>query len=121
IRKAHDAGGRADKPDVLKEEDRKLLESKLSPDLMAVYQCSVLRQASTAGAACKPVIGTVRVKRELTAGGASVAHKLVAAGFKGESGGGKVEPDGRILAAKMKQLAENAEVKTVLLAKGQTN
>src|SRR5262249_47554771 len=121
IRKAHDAGGRADKPDVLKEEDRKLLESKLSPDLMAVYQCSVLRQASTAGAACKPVIGTVRVKLELTAGGASVAQKLVAAGFKVESGAGTVELTGSILPAKLKQLAEIAEVKSVLLAKGQTN
>jgi Ca-activated chloride channel homolog len=121
IRKAHDAGGRGDKPDVLKEEDRKLLESKLTPDLMAVYRCSVLHQATAVGSACKPVAGTVRVKIALTATNASITQKLVAAGFKAESGSGTVELTGNILPAKLKQLAEIAEVKSVQLAKGQTN
>ena len=101
--------------------ERRLLESKLAPDLLAVYRCSVLHQAAAAGGVCKPVAGPVRVKIELTTTSANITQKLLAAGFKVESGAGTVELTGSILPAKLKQLAEIAEVKSVLLAKGQTN
>jgi hypothetical protein len=116
----HGAGSTSDKPDATKEE-RKLLESKLAPDLLAVYRCSLLHQATAAGGACKPVAGPVRVKIELTAANANITQKLVAAGFKVESGAGTAELTGNILPVKLKQLAEIAEVKSVVLAKGQTN
>jgi hypothetical protein len=118
-RNGHGAGGTPDKPDANKEEDRKLLETKLSPDLLAVYRCSVLHQATAAGGVCKPAAGAVRVKVELTAASAAMARKLVLAGFKVESGAGTTEMIGSILPAKLKQLAEIAEVKSLALAKGQ--
>jgi hypothetical protein len=59
----------------------------------------------------------VKVKLNLTAGGAAVAHKLALAGFKVESGKGTMQLTGSILTYRLKQLAQIAEVKSVSLIK----
>src|SRR5262249_16260088 len=99
---------------------RKLLESKLSPDLLALYRCSVLHQAGATGVACKPVLGLVKIKIELAAASAEAERELMADGFTLESGSGGTELSGSILPAKLKQVVLIGMVKSVTLAEAQT-
>jgi Ca-activated chloride channel family protein len=99
---------------------RKLLESKLSPDLLALYRCSVLHQAGATGVGCKPVSGPVKIKIELAAASAEAERELTAAGFTLESGSGGTELSGSILPAKLKQVVLIGMVKSVTLAEAQT-
>lgn len=96
---------------------RKQLESKLSPELLQLYDCAVSQKVSVSGSACKKGSGPVKVKVELTSTSAEVFHKLSRAGFRTESGAGTVQLTGRILPQQLKQLARIAEVKSASLAR----
>src|SRR5262249_44737124 len=98
----------------------KLLESKLSPDLLALYRCSVLHQAGATGVACKQVSGPVKIKIELTAASTEAEGELIAAGFTLESGSGSTELSGSILPAKLKRVVQIEMVRSVTLAGAQT-
>jgi Ca-activated chloride channel homolog len=98
---------------------RLLLASKLSPDLLALYRCSVLHQTSGAGVACKPVAGAVKVKIELTVATADIIQKLARAGFVVEAGTGTTVLTGSIVPAKLKQVVQIEEVKSIKLAEAQ--
>jgi hypothetical protein len=97
-----------------------MLESKLGPDLLAIYRCSVSRQAGATGVACKPTSGPVKIKIELTAASAEAEGELIAAGFTLEGGSGGTELSGSILPAKLKQVVLIGMVKSVTLAEAQT-
>jgi Ca-activated chloride channel family protein len=110
-------GGASKPPNI---NSRKLLESKLTPDLLALYRCSVSRQAGATGVACKPVLGPVKIKIELTAASAAAEGELIAAGFTLESRSGSTELTGSILPAKLKRVVRIEMVKSVTLAEAQT-
>jgi len=112
-----EGGGGANKASKIN--SRKVLESKLGPDLLALYRCSVLHQAGATGVACKPVLGPVKIKIELTAASAEAERELMADGFTLESGSGGTELSGNILPAKLKQVVLIAMVKSVTLAEAQ--
>jgi hypothetical protein len=114
------AGGGVGPSKVPKIGTRKLLESKLSPDLLALYRCSVLHQAGASGVACKPVSGPIKIKIELTAASAEAEGELIAAGFTLEGGSGSTELSGSILPAKLKRVVQIEMVKSVTLAEAQT-
>lgn len=91
-----------------------LLASKLSADLLTLYQCSQKRTTGAAGQACSlPASGQVHVEVKLDAGSADVEQKLTAAGLTIKSGSGTAVLTGEIAIAKLKALVEIAEVKTV--------
>jgi Ca-activated chloride channel homolog len=95
----------------------KLVQPKFSADLLSYYQCASIG-STTDGKTCDPPSSkVVRVKLDLTAGGAAVAKKLALAGFKVESGKGTMQLTGSILTYRLKQLAQIAEVKSVSLIK----
>jgi Ca-activated chloride channel homolog len=96
-----------------RDKDRKQAEAKLSPELLAIYHCSVARQASTAAVACKPVPARVKLVVELNDSGAAIEQKLRSAGFKLISGSGTKELTGTIAPARLAQLAQIVEVKSV--------
>ena len=99
------------------QDERKQLESKLSRELLQLYDCAVSQRISVAGGTCKTISGTVKVKVELKSSSAPVYRKLLRAGFRMESGGGTRQLTGRILPQQLKQLAKIAEVKSVSLAR----
>ncbi len=95
----------------------KLVQAKFSADLLSYYQCASIG-STTDGKTCDPPSSkVVKVKLDLTAGGAAVAHKLALAGFTVESGKGTMQLTGSILTYRLKQLAQIAEVKSVSLIK----
>jgi Ca-activated chloride channel family protein len=95
----------------------KLVQPKFSADLLSYYQCASIG-STTDGKTCDPPSSkVVKVKLELTAVGSAVARKLALAGFKVESGKGTMQLTGSILTHRLKQLAQIAEVKSVLLIK----
>jgi Ca-activated chloride channel family protein len=104
-------------PKLATKAERKQLESKLSAELLQLYDCAASRKVSTAGATCKPSSGTIKVKVELTSTSAEIEQKLARAGFKIEHGAGAIQLTGSILPQQLKRLAEIAEVKSVSLAK----
>lgn len=91
-----------------------LLASKLSADLLTLYQCSQKRTTTAEGQACNlPESGKVYVEVQVSAGSASVDQKLTAAGLEIKSGAGTTVVSGEISISKLKALVEIAEVKTV--------
>ena len=100
-----------------RDKDHKQVEAKLSAELLAIYRCSVARQASTAAGACKPLPAHVKLVVELNDSGAEVEKKLRSAGFKLTSGSGTKELTGTIAPARLAQLAQIVEVKSVSLSK----
>jgi len=71
---------------------------------------------SAAGKACKPVPAQLTVTVDLTDNNAGVEQKLKTAGFKLLSGSGTKQLTGTIAPARLKQLAQIAEVKSVSLS-----
>lgn len=107
------SGSNSPKADKHKAQEE-LLASKLSADLLTLYQCSQKRTTSTAGQACSlPASGKVHVEVTLNAGSADVEQRLTAAGLTIKSGSGTTILSGDIEIAKLKALVEIAEVKTV--------
>src|SRR5215471_3119069 len=101
---------KADKP---KQKDE-LLASKLSADLLTLYQCSQKRTATVNGQACNlPKSGKVYVEVKLDAGSAAIDQKLTAAGLTIKSGAGTALVTGEISISKLKALVEITEVKSV--------
>ena len=101
---------KADKP---KQKDEGLA-SKLSADLLTLYQCSQKRTATVNGQACNlPKSGKVYVEVKLDAGSAAIDQKLTAAGLTIKSGAGTVLVTGEISISKLKALVEITEVKSV--------
>jgi hypothetical protein len=98
-------------------DERKQVESKLSAELLQLYDCAVSQKVSTPGGTCKPRSGPVKVKLELTSTSAEIVQKLVRAGFKIEHGANTTELTGSILPQQLKRLAEIAEVESISLAK----
>jgi hypothetical protein len=95
----------------------KLVQPKFSADLLSYYQCASIGSTADGKTCDPPSSKVVKVKLNLTAGGAAVAHKLALAGFKVESGKGTMQLTGSILTYRLKQLAQIAEVKSVSLIK----
>lgn len=92
-----------------------LLASKLSADLLKLYQCSQKRTTDATGQSCSlPPSGKVHVEVKLDAGSAAIDQKLEAAGLVIKSGAGTAIVNGEIAVAKLKDLAGIAEVKSVV-------
>ncbi|HEY6248754.1 MAG TPA: VIT domain-containing protein [Candidatus Angelobacter sp.] len=108
-------GRTSNSPKADKEKGRNdLLASKLSADLLTLYQCSQKRNASAAGKACSlPASGKVNVEVTLDAASAGAEQKLTTAGLTIKSGTGTAVVTGEIEITKLKALAEITEVKTV--------
>src|SRR5262249_2081679 len=101
---------KADKP---KQKDD-LLASKLSADLLTLYQCSQKRTTTANGQACNlPKSGKVFVEVKLDSGSAAIDHKLTDAGLTIKSGAGTALVTGEISISKLKALVEISEVKSV--------
>jgi Ca-activated chloride channel family protein len=109
------AGGEARDRKVDKQkETEKMLETKLSAELLMLYQCSEKRTATKGSAACNvSKSGTVDVEVKLSAGSAAIDQKLTAAGLKIKNGSGTTTITGEIAIAKLKALIEIAEVDSV--------
>lgn len=93
--------------------EAKKAEAKFSPELLAVYRCSVARQASAAAGACKPMPAQVKLVVELSSSGPAIERKLRNAGFKLTGGSGTRELTGTIAPARLAQLAQIVEVKSI--------
>ncbi|HET7873673.1 MAG TPA: hypothetical protein VFL42_14245, partial [Terriglobales bacterium] len=104
-------------PTPASKDERKQLESKLSPELLQLYDCAASRKVSAAGRTCKPTSGPLKVKVELAATSSAIEQKLVRAGFKIERGTGTTELTGSIAPQQLNLLAQIPEVKSVSLAK----
>jgi hypothetical protein len=109
------AGGEARDDKAVKDKaTEKLLETKLSAELLTLYQCSQKRTATKGGPACNlPKSGNVEVEVKLSAGSAAIDQKLIAAGLKIKNGSGTTTISGEIAIAKLKALIEIAEVDSV--------
>jgi Ca-activated chloride channel family protein len=93
---------------------QKLLESKLSADLLSLYQCSQKRGAAKSGQKCNlPASGNVEVEVKLSTSSAELEQRLTAAGLSIKSGSGTPTLTGEIAIAELKALAEIAEVTSV--------
>jgi len=92
---------------------QKPAEAKLSPGLLALYQCTVHRRTSATANGCKPAVAPINVQVELTATSPEIAQKLSRAGLKIASGAGTTQITGSISAFQLRSLAEIAEVKSV--------
>ena len=108
-------GGAGKSPKADKEKARdELLASKLSSDLLTLYQCSQKRATTAAGQACNmPKSGKVLVEVQLTAGSSAIVQKLTAAGLAIKSGNATTTVTGEIAISKLQALVEIAEVKSV--------
>jgi hypothetical protein len=99
-----------------KDARRKQSEAKMSPEVLAIYRCSVARAVSAASTTCKTNSSPVKVTVELTELKADLEKRLAHAGLKIVSGSGSQELTGTIDPAKLKQLAQIAEVKSISLS-----
>lgn len=100
--------------EVRKKTAERLLETKLSAELLAFYQCSQKHTAAKGGQACSlPASGNVQVEIKLTSGSPEIDQKLTAAGLSIKSGSGTTTVTGEIAIAKLKTLAEITEVESV--------
>jgi Ca-activated chloride channel family protein len=115
----HDPKGPAGGEGINEKEARKktaerLLETKLSAELLGFYQCSQKRAASKGAQTCSlPDSGNVQVEVKLTTGSPAIDQKLIAAGLIIKNGSGTTTVTGEIAIAKLKALAEIAEVDSV--------
>jgi hypothetical protein len=91
-------------------------EAKMSPELLVVYHCAVAREVSSGASKCKAAPAQIKVAIELTQPVTGLEQKLVRAGLKVMSGSGSTQLIGMIAPAKLKQLAQVAEVKSISLS-----
>jgi Ca-activated chloride channel homolog len=96
-----------------RETKRKLAEAKLSPNLLALYQCAFHRRTSATINSCKAADAPITVEVELTATTPQIAQKLAHAGLQTISGAGTTTVTGSLRAFQLRALAEIAEVKSV--------
>jgi Ca-activated chloride channel homolog len=94
----------------------KLAETKFSPELLTVYRCAVARRASATANACKPMPAQLKLVVDLADNNSVVQQKLTNAGFKLISGSGTKQLTGTIAPARLAQLAQIVEVKSVSLS-----
>lgn len=99
-----------------KDATRKRAEAKMSPEVLAIYRCSVARGVSTTASACKATSSPVKVTIDLTEIKAGLEQKLTSAGLKIASGSGSTKLAGTIEPAKLRQLAQITEVKSISLS-----
>lgn len=91
-----------------------MLQAKLSPDLLLLYQCSQKKQAKAPGQTCTlPASGTVQVEVKLGSSSPELEKKLVAAGLKIKSGTGTTVVNGEIAVRKLSALVEIDEVSSI--------
>jgi hypothetical protein len=95
------------------ETKRKRAEAKLSPNLLALYQCTVHRRTSATMNSCKAADTPITVEVELTATSPAIAKKLARAGLQTTSGAGTTKITGSLRASQLRALAEIVEVKSV--------
>jgi Ca-activated chloride channel family protein len=100
-----------------KEAQLKQGQTKLSPELLAIYHCSVSRGVSTAANKCSATPARIKVTIDLTETKANLEQTLKILGFQVTSGAGTKELSGTISPAKLVDLAQIAEVKSVSLSK----
>jgi Ca-activated chloride channel homolog len=100
-----------------KDARRKQVEAKMSPEVLALYHCSLARGiSSTAVSTCKATSSPVKVMVALTELKEGLEQRLTNAGLKIVSGSGSQELIGLIKPAKLRQLAQIAEVKSISLS-----
>ena len=90
-------------------------ETKLSPELLAIYRCAVSRGVSTATKSCKPAPAQIKVTVDIAQTKPGLEHRLTSAGLKIISGSGSKQLVGSVAPAQLKQLAQIAEVKSISL------
>ena len=95
----------------------KQAQTKLSPELLAIYQCSVSHGVSTTANKCSATPARIKVMIDLTEIKANLEQKLKALGFRLTSGAGTKELSGTIPPAKLGDLARITEVASVSLSK----
>ncbi|HEY2392706.1 MAG TPA: VIT domain-containing protein [Candidatus Angelobacter sp.] len=100
-----------------KEAQLKQGHAKLSPELLAIYHCSVSRGVGTAANKCSATPARIKVTIDLTETKANLEQTLKILGFQVTSGAGTKELSGTISPAKLVDLAQIAEVKSVSLSK----
>ncbi|MBZ5493161.1 MAG: VWA domain-containing protein [Acidobacteriia bacterium] len=91
-------------------------EAKMSPEVLTIYHCSVARGLSAAASKCKAVSSPLKVTVEVTEIKGDLEKKLASAGLKIVSGSGSQKLTGMIEPAKLGQLAQIAEVKSISLS-----
>jgi hypothetical protein len=96
-----------------KDATRKQAEAKMSPEVLASYRCAVRRGVSTAASTCKATSSPLKVTVEVTELNANLETRLTNAGLKIVSGSGSQKLTGTIEPAKLRQLAQIAEVKSI--------
>lgn len=94
----------------------KRAEAKMSPEVLVIYRCASARSVSAASTTCKTNSSAVKVTVELTELKADLEKRLTNAGLKIVSGSGSQELTGMIEPAKLRQLAQIAEVKSISLS-----
>jgi Ca-activated chloride channel family protein len=100
-----------------KDAQLKLVQSKLSPELLAIYRCAVSRGITTSTKSCQASPAQLKVTVELAQTNPGLEQKLTSAGFKVTSGSGSRQLIGTIAPAQLEQLALIAEVKSISLNK----
>jgi len=88
----------------------------MSPEVLAIYHCSVARGVRTAASTCKAVSSPLKVTVEVTELKADLEKRLTSAGLKIVSGSGSQKLTGMIEPAKLRQLAQITEVKSISLS-----
>jgi hypothetical protein len=99
-----------------KDAARKQAEAKMSPEVLASYRCAVNRGVSAAASACKATSSPLKVTVEVAERNADLEKRLASAGLKIVSGSGSQKLTGTIEPAKLRQLAQIAEVKSIELS-----
>jgi hypothetical protein len=99
-----------------KDAARKQAEAKMSPEVLASYRCAVTRGVSAAASKCKPTSSPLKVTVQITELKADLEKKLTSAGLKILSGSGSKKLTGTIEPAKLRHLAQIAEVKSISLS-----
>ena len=99
-----------------KDARRKHAEAKMSPEVLAIYRCAATKRASVAASTCKATSSPLKVTVEVTELKADLEKRLASAGLKIVSGSGSQKLTGTIEPAKLRQLAQIAEVKSISLS-----
>ncbi|HEY2233747.1 MAG TPA: hypothetical protein VGK01_09765, partial [Candidatus Angelobacter sp.] len=94
----------------------KRTEAKMSPEVLAIYRCSVRRGVSAAASTCNATSSPLKVTVDVTELKPGLEQRLTSAGLKIVSGSGSQKLTGTIEPAKLRQLAQIAEVKSISLS-----
>jgi Ca-activated chloride channel homolog len=117
VRRPSASLGAKSRSDEQKKEADKAAQAKFSPELLAIYHCSMAREIGTAGNGCKMPPGQLRITIDLEQADAVAERKLRQAGFRQTGGAGTSRLTGTIAPRQLRQLAQIAEVKSVSLTK----